>query len=291
MAPLNKKRCFAFGCSYTNYVWPTFADLVGCNFEEFYNFGLSGSDNTYALNRLIDTHSHFQLNPETDFVIYGVTGFGRFTYWDRNHDWIAQGDVNFSERKDPRKNNFLRLENYSPIYAAYRSINAIKIFKNFLQATNIPHIIYPALDNAEFYNYRVYQYERPSFLPIITKECEAVQDLYDIKTSIDEYLLDIDEFHTKTYLKDENITMTHPTTNQHYGYLKKYFSHYDTDRVKNIVNQFQSKEYKNAHELNDLMAKKFALLYRKDVSIEPSLFLKYNKDYRNMLKKYRDSGV
>ena len=30
-------RFFAFGCSYTNWPHPTWADFIGINFEEYYN--------------------------------------------------------------------------------------------------------------------------------------------------------------------------------------------------------------------------------------------------------------
>lgn len=38
------KRFFAFGCSYTSYHWPTWADYVGMSpeFDEAYNFGMAG---------------------------------------------------------------------------------------------------------------------------------------------------------------------------------------------------------------------------------------------------------
>lgn len=290
----SNKRCFAFGCSYTDYTWPTFADLVGCNFGEFYNFGRSGSDNTYALNRLIDTHSIFGLNPKTDFVIFGVTGFGRYTYWDRQIDWYAEGDLDFISKSNfepVEQSKFYVKEKYSPIYAAYKSINAIKMFKYFLQGIGIPHVIYPALDNAEFCVKHIYQHDRKPFIPVITEQVEKVSELYDIKISIDEFMIENNEFHTKTYFRKEDRYDTHPTTDIHYRYMKRFMPKYDTKRVQAVVSQFQSKEYKSKEELGEIMAKKFAFLYRKDYSIEPSLFLRHNDVYRNMYIQYKDSGV
>lgn len=290
MGSLNK-RCFAFGCSYTNYIWPTFADLIGCNFDEFYNFGLSGADNTYALNRLMDAHSLFTFNPDTDLILFGVTGFGRFTYWDKDVDWLGRGDVNFSTTHSLFPDDILKKEKFSPIYAAYRSVNAVKIFHTFLEAIKIPHIIYPAIDNAEFYNYRIYKNDRKGFPPLIIEECENLQKYYNLKISIDEYLFGKYKIGQKVYFREENRYDTHPSTDQYYGYLKKYMPEYDTKRTQGVVSLFNSKEYKNTNELNELMAKKFALLYRKDISVEPSLFLRLSEQYTHMLKSYRDSGV
>lgn len=41
------KRLFAIGCSYTNYNWPTWADWLGGEFDEYYNFGRTGAGNRY----------------------------------------------------------------------------------------------------------------------------------------------------------------------------------------------------------------------------------------------------
>ena len=35
-------RLFTFGCSFTNYAWPTWADFLGLEFEHFENWGVSG---------------------------------------------------------------------------------------------------------------------------------------------------------------------------------------------------------------------------------------------------------
>ncbi len=283
------KRCFAFGCSYTEYIWPTLADLIGSNFDEYYNFGMSGSDNTYALNRLIDTHSLFKLNPKTDFVIFGVTGHGRYTYWDRKTDWIGQGDYNFNEPKENKK--FFCEGEYGPIWAAYRSVNAVKMFKFFLQASGIPHIIFPAIDNAQFLTNTIYKHERKIFDEYAIEACENLSDAYSVQTSLDEFMMENNLFHNRTYFKKENRYETHPTTPIHYAYLKKYFPQFDTPIVRSIVPHFTNKEYPDYETLKELMAKKFELSYRKDIKIEPSLFLrKYNSNI-DIRKKYRDSGI
>jgi hypothetical protein len=35
-------RFFAFGCSYTRYAYATWADYIGVNFDEYYNYGCGG---------------------------------------------------------------------------------------------------------------------------------------------------------------------------------------------------------------------------------------------------------
>ena len=49
---LEPKRIFTFGCSFTNYLWSTWANILGYEFREaeFYNFGKSGAGNQYIFN-------------------------------------------------------------------------------------------------------------------------------------------------------------------------------------------------------------------------------------------------
>ena len=47
-------RLFTFGCSFTKYTWPTWADLLGLEFDEFENWGVSGGGNVCTANRVIE---------------------------------------------------------------------------------------------------------------------------------------------------------------------------------------------------------------------------------------------
>ena len=46
------KRLFTFGCSFTHYHWPTWADILGKEFDYFENWGQGGSGNLFILNSL-----------------------------------------------------------------------------------------------------------------------------------------------------------------------------------------------------------------------------------------------
>ena len=54
-------RLFAFGCSFTNYRWSTWADCLAPEFDEFYNWGQSGAGNPYIFNSVMeaDQRNHF----------------------------------------------------------------------------------------------------------------------------------------------------------------------------------------------------------------------------------------
>ena len=44
------KRAFVFGCSFTQYYWPTWADILGREFNKFENWGQCGGGNQFIFN-------------------------------------------------------------------------------------------------------------------------------------------------------------------------------------------------------------------------------------------------
>lgn len=48
-------RLFTFGCSFTRYLWPTWADIVSKNYTFFENWGMPGAGNMYIFNSLTES--------------------------------------------------------------------------------------------------------------------------------------------------------------------------------------------------------------------------------------------
>jgi len=78
-------RLFTFGCSLTNYHYPTWADIIATNFDEFQNWGRKGGGNNFILNSLIECDQRNQLTP-TDTVIILWSGISRIDYYQIN-EW------------------------------------------------------------------------------------------------------------------------------------------------------------------------------------------------------------
>ena len=75
---MENKRFFAFGCSFTRYMWPTWADLVATKFnkENYYNYGSPGSGNIYIHNCLMYADQFHKINKD-DLVIICWSSFNR----------------------------------------------------------------------------------------------------------------------------------------------------------------------------------------------------------------------
>ena len=87
------KRFFAFGCSFTSYMWPTWADVVSKEMPdaEFFNLGNSGSGNMLISLRLAEANNRFQFT-ETDLIMVMYTTYAREDRWVEDR-WITPGNI------------------------------------------------------------------------------------------------------------------------------------------------------------------------------------------------------
>ena len=87
------KRFFAFGCSFTGYTWPTWADVLSKEMPqaEFYNLGKSGSGNLMISSRLTEASVKFNFC-KTDLVIVMWSTFCREDRY-FNGEWHCPGNI------------------------------------------------------------------------------------------------------------------------------------------------------------------------------------------------------
>lgn len=72
-----KRRLFVAGCSYSDYSWTTYPELLACDFDETYNYAMSGAGNAYIFNTLMFILERFKPTQD-DLVIAQWSGIGRF---------------------------------------------------------------------------------------------------------------------------------------------------------------------------------------------------------------------
>ena len=248
-------RYFAFGCSYVDSRWGTVADLIGANFDEFYNAGRPGSCNTHSLDRFIELDKIHHFSPDTDFITIGVTGFYRFSTVDsENHVWLTPGDFVGGENYSHENIKLIRkIDNVN--WAVYRSWVALNALSTILKTRNIKHVIYPSIDNLLFLS------DYPTTAGSKQKVHEILA-LCDIKESIDEFIME--NFTKRGVDYDDGSSDDHPTQLQHYDYLKKYFPQYNTDKTKAQYDYLESiftRTSMNTQTLN--MMKYFKNTHRK----------------------------
>lgn len=90
---LKYKRFFAFGCSFTGYNWPTWADVLSKEMPqaEFYNMGHCGSGNLMITARMTEASVKFNFC-ETDLIVVMWTTFCREDRY-LNNGWQSPGNI------------------------------------------------------------------------------------------------------------------------------------------------------------------------------------------------------
>lgn len=85
------KRLFTFGCSFTQYFWPTWADIMGREFDQHINEGKVGAGNLYIFIRLITAIQQAKINKGDTVAIMwtNVVREDRFV----NGEWHTHGHL------------------------------------------------------------------------------------------------------------------------------------------------------------------------------------------------------
>ena len=88
-------KLYTFGCSFTQYWrWPTWADALGREYNQFENWGLCGAGNSYILWSLIECNQRCRLS-STDEVWIMWTNTSREDRYVKDR-WIEGGNVYWS---------------------------------------------------------------------------------------------------------------------------------------------------------------------------------------------------
>ncbi len=136
---MNQSRLFTFGCSFTQYYWPTWADILGREFDQFENWGLCAAGNQYIFNSVIECNLKNNLQ-KTDTVIIMWTLVSRWDSYHSHHWQSATDDVLLNPSPNKQFGNYdirgLHIRDIVVINAAMLLLDAIGCNYQF-------HIIYP----------------------------------------------------------------------------------------------------------------------------------------------------
>jgi hypothetical protein len=83
------KKLFTFGCSFTNYHWPTWADILGRDFDYYENWGQTGGGNPFIFYSLIECLRRNQIQ-NSDTIIVMWSSNARLDYY-ADRKWITHG--------------------------------------------------------------------------------------------------------------------------------------------------------------------------------------------------------
>lgn len=122
-------RIIAFGCSYTSYIYPTFADIL-----QSVNYGWSGSGNEKIFYTLLDKHKTGELKAY-DVVLLQWSSAYRFDYLTAKGWSESDGNISKSTKNKHIWNNIKGW--YNPIYEKEKTINYMIAAHHLLQSYNV----------------------------------------------------------------------------------------------------------------------------------------------------------
>lgn len=251
-------RCFAFGCSFTGHITGTWADYLGANFNEYYNFGRGGACNTYILNKFIEADARYNFNSKDDYIVVMFTSFSRFSFFNK-YGWNCSGSVFNNPAHFKEFVNNMWTEDQG-IYNSWIAINTIK---QILTLKGIKHKLLLGV-NAIFNDGK---FDDTLYNRLSTTMEKEFENLLDDSESMMTWQNKLYHYPTDfNYYEDEGYTDSHPTQLIHYTYMKEKFPEFDTPISKQRFEYAESISIKNnmkqqAEAFTTLFAPKYNKAY------------------------------
>jgi hypothetical protein len=63
------RRLFVFGCSFTSYIWPTWADMLSFEYDHYENWAIAGLGNRGILERLVECHTKNKFTKDDTIIV------------------------------------------------------------------------------------------------------------------------------------------------------------------------------------------------------------------------------
>jgi len=202
-------RIFTYGCSFTSYLWPTWADLLLYK-NDGYNLANIGAGAIQTMHRIVDTDASFGFN-ENDLAIAIFPNLYRWDYvFSSESKWSNDGLILNKNEFHELNNNFFTLESL-----AHNNMNAMVLAKNFLTNNKVNNL-FGCIENIFENTFNEFPAEHFSRIDYVRKNIN-----FDLK-SFNRFIYG-DRLTTKwetTKIFDENVDY-HPRPITHYKWLKE----------------------------------------------------------------------
>ena len=125
-------RLFTFGCSFTQYTWPTWANMLGIEYDEFYNWGLSGIGNRAIAERVAEAHAKHQFTKDDVVIVQWSSHlrndwYHKYSFPDRGYGWKTCGSVFSYINEKLYDQNWIQTFFYEPAYVMHTLNNVVLV--------------------------------------------------------------------------------------------------------------------------------------------------------------------
>lgn len=128
------RKLFAFGCSFTKYPTPTWADIIGKSFDYYENWGQGGGGNFFIFSSVIECLVKNRITSDDTVMVMWSSIVREDRYI--NNVWHTYGNVYANHFYD---NNYIKkyVDNKGFLL---RDLSYIYAIKNILEAKKIPYV-------------------------------------------------------------------------------------------------------------------------------------------------------
>ena len=256
---LQPKRIFCFGCSFTDYNWGTWANIIGYEFNDakFYNFGKSGAGNQYIFNMVMQADAIYSFTHE-DLVMVQWTNVSREDRYFPG-EWSTPGNI-YSQ--DFYNDDWIK-KYFTEYGAIVRDLAFIKAAHSLLEHRAQWHFI-------QMNNLVVYADQWDSLVKIDNRpqafqgkgRIDELKEMYSeivgiLKPSFYDVLFNNNwnqKFTADRKIVNKNFQDGHPSPLEHYDYLNIIFKHdwkpQTTTKVSNIQKRWIELMNNASHSFN-----------------------------------------
>jgi len=229
-------RLFTFGCSFTQYFWPTWADLLSYNYDVFQNYAMMGGGNLFIASTVAEAIAYNKINKDDTVMIMwtNVTREDRYI-----NNWHGPGNI-FTQKYYPEE----YVKKYITIRGCYvRDLAQISLVDQALQNIGCK---YEFLAMTEIANFSQYTYEDST--TYIKDGLDLYRDTLDkIKPSVHDVIFNKDWNSRKILDKHARRLNAHPLPNEHLEYLQRVLPYYPISQeaidLANITTQNVKDQY------------------------------------------------
>lgn len=241
------KRLFTFGCSFTQYLWGTWANILGLELNcEFYNLGRAGAGNFYISNMITQADEIYKFNQD-DLVIVSWTNITREDRW-KNNQWITPGNIYTQDTYDQK---FVKKWADDTHYAL-RDFSLIKLTERFLQKCTQYHFLSMCNINETMNQWIHEEIQDTNLKKVLELYNPTVKKIlpsfYKVLWKNDiNYKFDLDK-----KITHKNFGDGHPTLLEHLNFLQKTFNYDFSKKTCQIVENYHNNwiKYINDNKLS-----------------------------------------
>jgi len=223
------RRLFTFGCSFTEYAWPTWADILSKDYDFFLNYGKSGAGNMYISAAVAEASIANNFNKDDTVAVMWTNCTREDRYL--NNGWQSYGNI-YTAKKPYELSEDWITKYITPRGCYVRDFANIHLTKKLLDSIGCKYIMFKMVD---FESWDQYTNAKTENIKDILEHYK--ETILAVKLSVHKTV-----FNYNWYCKNpwkiigaDQRPDAHPTPKEHLEYLKLVLDYQPSGAVNDWV--------------------------------------------------------